>query len=279
VIWFVDAHVHYHERFGWRRFLTAAFENLDRWIAESEAGDDCAGCLCFVDQFGGVGPGELRSAVESGEATLLPAGCTLHPTAEATAFRVERADGAPLILVAGRQVATREGLEVLALSCAARIPDGLELDETIDAVQAASALTVIPWGFGKWWGARGRQVSRALQQQRAHPVYVGDNGNRLESGSGPSGLAVGDLPVLAGSDPLPLNHHRGRALSYAFRIDGELDPDAPGASLRTRIAGLPGTPSTVGRRTGLARFVTDQLHMQWQVRRRRIASSRKESTA
>jgi hypothetical protein len=279
VTWFVDAHVHYHERFGWRRFLLAAFDNLDRWIAETGASGDCAGCLCFVDQFDGVGPDELRSAVESGDSTLLPTGCTLHATDEATACRIERPDGAPLILVAGRQVATREGLEVLALSCGARIHDGLELEETIDAVQAASALTVIPWGFGKWWGARGRKVSRALEQQRDHPVYVGDNGNRLESGSGPAGLAVGVRPVLAGSDPLPLDHHRNRVLSYGFRIDGELDPDRPGASLRTRIAALPETPITLGRRARLLRFVTDQLHMQWQVRRRRIASSRKEPMA
>jgi hypothetical protein len=279
VIWFVDAHVHYHESFGWRGFLTAAFDNLDGWIAEAGASGDHAGCLCFVDQAGGKGPADLRAAVEAGDTSLLPAGCTLHATDEDAACRIERPTGAPLILVAGRQVATREGLEVLALSCADQIHDGRELEETIDAAQAVAALTVIPWGFGKWWGARGRQVSRALQQHRDRPLYVGDNGNRLESGAPPSRLADGAGVVLAGSDPLPLDHHRGRALSYGFRLEGDLDPDRPGATLRDRIAALRETPPVVGRRAGLARFVTDQLHMQWQVRRRRRASSRGESTA
>ena len=277
MIWFVDAHVHYPAQFGWRAFLEAAFANLDRWVGEVEAPAEFAGCLCFVDQAGGEGPGDLRAAVGAGESHLLPPGCELRATAEATASRIVRAQGASLLLVEGRQIATREGLEVLALSCATPLRDGLELEQTIDASQAAAALTVIPWGFGKWWGARGRLVSVALRSRREQPVYVGDNGNRLESGPAAARLEGGAGPVLAGSDPLPLDHHRDRALSYGFRIEGDLDPDRPGVTLRNHVASLRETPPTVGRRTGMARFIGDQLHMQWQLRRRRIASQRKES--
>ena len=277
VIWYLDTHVHYHRRFGWRRFLTAAFENLDRWIALDGPDGECAGCLCFVDVSDGEGPGDLRALVQSGDDTVLPEGCSLRATDEVTACRIERPHGPPLVLVEGRQLATREGLEVLALSCARPLRDGEEFERTIDAAQDVAALTVIPWGFGKWWGARGKKVDQALRSDRERPLYVGDNGNRLEAGSPASRLGGGAGPVLAGSDPLPLDHHYDRALSYGSRIEGSLDLDRPGTSLRDHVAGLRETPPTFGRRAGAVRFVTDQLRMQWQVRRRRSAIPRNEA--
>jgi hypothetical protein len=271
MIWFVDAHVHYHRDFGWRRFLDGAFVNLDRWVS-AEAGDaDVAGCLYFVDLSGEPSVLQLCERVEAGVDDLLPDGCELLPAGEPTARLLERPNGAPLVLVAGRQVATREGLEVLALSCGNAIIDGMEFGDTLDAALTAAAVTVVPWGFGKWWGARGRVVSRALAERRDRRVYLGDNGNRLAFGPPPAlfGEAQSrEVPVLPGSDPLPLSHHAARALEYGFRIEGDLDPGTPGQALRHHLDGLSEAPPVVGWRSGVARFATDQLRMQWHVRRR-----------
>ncbi len=272
MIWFVDAHVHYHERFGWRRFLDGAIANLDRWIGTESGDARVAGCLLFVDLCGESSLYHLCERVEAGDEKLLPEGCALLPTGEPTARLLERGSGAPLLLITGRQVATREGLEVLALSCGDPIADGMEFGDTIDASLASAALTVIPWGFGKWWGARGRVVSRALAERRDHRVYLGDNGNRLAFGPAPALFGSAKLrrvPVLPGSDPLPLSHHAARALEYGFRIEGDLDLSAPGQSLRHLLDELEETPPVVGWRSGVARFAADQLRMQWHVRRRR----------
>ena len=249
MIWFVDAHVHHHRSFGWRRFLDGAFANLDRW-ASAEAGDaDVAGCLFFVDLCGESSVRQLRESVEAGDDRLLPEGCELLPAGEPTALLLERRNGASLTLITGRQVATREGLEVLALSCGDPIADGMEFGNTIDAVLASAAVTIVPWGFGKWWGARGRVVSRALAERSDHRVYLGDNGNRLAFGPPPALFVEArsrGVPVLPGSDPLPLSHHVTRALEYGFRIEGDLDVQAPGQTLRLGLGQLEETPPVVG---------------------------------
>jgi hypothetical protein len=115
-----------------------------------------------------------------------PGAWTLHPTAESTALCLRRPQGPSLLMVRGRQIATREGLEVLAIGCASEIPDGLELEETILASLEADAIVVIPWGFGKWWFERGRHVARLLEGKLAQRIHLGDNGNRAALGPEPA---------------------------------------------------------------------------------------------
>ena len=69
----------------------------------------------------------------------------------------------PVLVIAGRQIVSAERIEVLALGTRTQIPDGQPLAATIDAVRADGALAVLPWGFGKWWGARGRMVDAYLE--------------------------------------------------------------------------------------------------------------------
>ena len=59
-----------------------------------------------------------------------------------------------LLIVCGSQVVAEPGLEVLVLGTARRIEDGLGIERTLQSAQAAGALPVLPWGFGKWTGRR-----------------------------------------------------------------------------------------------------------------------------
>lgn len=266
--WFVDAHVHHHPCFDWRDQIEGAFAHLARWSERVRETSPPIGVLCFVDLQDRPALARLVDAPDG----KLPAGCTMEATLEKTAWRVSGPRGASLLLLAGRQIATREGLEVLAISCSEEIPDRLSLAETLTASLGAAALTVIPWGFGKWWLGRGETVSAAFAAPRAGRVYLGDNGNRAAIGPEPGLFSTSrqrGLPLVSGSDPLPFASHARRALGYAFRLDGELDPRRPGAVLRDALASLDRTPPMVGDRTALPRFVLDQVHMQWQVRRRR----------
>lgn len=262
--WLVDAHVHYHPCFGWDRFLAGAADHLDRAAARRPGDEVTAGCLLFVHVAGEPTLVRLRTRGAEGDRTL-PARWTLRETAEDTAIRLERTDGAPLLLVQGRQVATREGLEVLALACGRSIPDGLDLEATVDAALEAGAVAVIPWGFGKWWLRRGRILGHLLGSARGDRVHLGDNGNRPARGPTPAPFRAarerGRL-ILPGSDPLPFDHHARRALSYGFWMTGELDPDRPGASLRAWLRTDPPCPRPVGRLRGTFGFVADQLRMQ-----------------
>lgn len=272
--WLVDAHVHYQDCFGWDRFLTAAFDNLDAVNSASSDTPASAGCLAFVDVEQSSTFGRLQAldlVRDLPELRRRHGECALEATEDAAALVLRRAQGAPLFLLAGRQMATREGLEVLALGTLTRLEERLSLEDSIRAALEAEALTVVPWGFGKWSFARGRMVESLLDGALASSIHLGDNGNRAQLGGEPELFArarARGMRLLSGSDPLPLSHHARRALSYGFRLTGELDPSRPVRSLR-RVAEPSAEISNFGRLCPLPRFVVDQLRMQIHARRRR----------
>ena len=83
--------------------------------------------------------------------------------------------GETLVLVAGRQIQTLEGLEALALGTDSEFPDGLELTAALAEVRASGALAVLPWGFGKWWFRRGQLARKAIDSAAANEFFLGDN--------------------------------------------------------------------------------------------------------
>jgi hypothetical protein len=128
---------------------------------------------------------------------------------------------------------------------------------------------VLPWGVGKWLGARGTVVARVLADPKWRRVFLGDNGNRLELGPEPAQFKLArraGRAVLPGSDPLPLPGEEVRVGAYGFAVDVALDPLRPAAALLARLAN--GSPYVVfGRREPLTRFVGNQLALKLKSRR------------
>lgn len=250
-----DAHVHFHRGFGRDAFLDGALRNFRRGAADLGLAGPLTGCLLLTESAGACF--FRRSQDGGGEGVW-----SFVATAEPESLVARRGDDR-LILIAGRQVVAREGLEVLALATAEDFPEGLPLNETLDRIRAAGALPVLPWGFGKWWFSRGARVARELAARRGE-LYLGDNAGRpafvLEPRLFRAAAELG-VPVLPGSDPLPLPSHAGRAGSHGFLLSGTLDEDRPAWSLaqrvrRVRAAG--GRLRPFGRRAGIVRFCRDQ---------------------
>ena len=188
----------------------------------------------------------------------------LAVTGEGISLLARGPEGAMLLLVAGRQVATRERLEVLALGCRTDLEEGAPVNETLEAVRRAGGLSVLPWGFGKWWGKRGRIVRRLLDEAWPGELFLGDNGNRPRAAPRPALFGEAEargLSVLPGSDPLPLASHVRRLGSYGLVLPTKLDFATPAERLKSllRRSSLPG--SWTGRREGPIRFVSDQLRI------------------
>lgn len=189
----------------------------------------------------------------------------LSPTGERESLVASRSTGETLIFVAGRQIAARERIEVLALGRDVDVPDGLSLEETLCRVRESGALPVLPWGVGKWSGRRGALVA-AILDQPAGELYLGDNSNRLRLAGTPRLLREArerGLIVLPGSDPLPFASHARRAGSFGFVLEGTLDPLRPAADLLRRVRALREQPRTYGRGETLPRFLRDQASLQW----------------
>jgi hypothetical protein len=256
-----DAHVHVYPEFDVPRLLDAASANLAG--AARTIGVDTPRAFAYL----------LLSETRSSDFFQRAAGggADLGPwrpsaTGEPESLRLEHPARPPLVLVAGRQVRTEEGLEVLALGTRATFRDGAPFDVALHQVSESAAITVLPWGLGKWWGRRGRTVWRAVADRLRSPVgrlALGDDGGRPRWTPRPSilrrGAAAGAL-VLRGSDPLPLPGQESRVGEVGFAVIGHGDPDRPLAAL-TGALDREGRPVRFGGGQGVASFLGDQLRL------------------
>ena len=266
----VDGHVHMHECFDVPAVFDAAAANFAAAARDLGATRPYDAVLCLVEsenehfldgvrtrRIGRVWRGRhgYWEAEESSEPETL----------------LVRCGGTRLAVIAGRQLVTRERLEVLALGTTAELPNGEPIEATLTAVRDAGAAAVLPWGVGKWLGARGAVIARVLADPKWRHVLLGDNGNRLQLGPDPAQLTAArraGRSVLPGSDPLPLAGQETRVGAYGFAVDIALDSLRPAAALLALLAS--GSPLVAfGRREQLTRFVGNQLALRLQSRPRR----------
>jgi hypothetical protein len=183
-------------------------------------------------------------------------------------------EGRAVAVVCGRQVRAADGLEIAALGTLANFGDGRPFAESLAEVLDAGAIAAIPWGFGKWLGARGRRVEATLAERHEGEVFLADSGARSWAAREPSLIrrARGrGVRVLAGSDPFPFAADCRRAGSFGFLAGIEPDPDRPLDSLRRWLRSPHAVPRLYGRPSGPFRFLVNQFGVQVHNRLRRDA--------
>lgn len=255
----LDGHVHIYPCFDRAEFLHAALENGRE--AARGLGMEAGGAVCLLMSETAVDHAfrELR------DGRGLPGPWTAEPGGDGCSLRLRRGENETLILVAGRQIATREGLEVLALARDEEYPDGRSLEETLERVEESGAVPVIPWGFGKWWFGRRRLLLALLERRAPGSLFLGDNGGRPALTPRPRifewARRKGFL-LLPGTDPLPFPEQARTVGGVGFVLRGELDEGRPGESLRGLLSGLREQPPVFGRFESLFRFCRYQVAMQ-----------------
>jgi hypothetical protein len=197
----------------------------------------------------------------------------LSQTSEPTSMVALHASGERLLLLGGRQISTRERLEVLALGSELELPSGRSLQETIASVRETGAIAVIPWGFGKWWFHRSRAVADALASSPPGGLFVGDNSSR------PRGVPRSSIFELAasrgiynlpGSDPLPLSWEIRKPGRFGCVLHEPIDLARPAESLIQALRGLRAQPPLFGRLSSIAEFTRSQMALR--LRRRSPAA-------
>ncbi|MYD85026.1 MAG: hypothetical protein F4137_17350 [Acidobacteria bacterium] len=253
----LDGHVHFHPCFDPDRFFDSALANFRKATSAVRRDAVPAGWLLFSESSGMDYFRRFRTAAGR------PAhgGWIFHRTDEADSLVARGTGGGSLLLVAGRQLVTAEGLEVLALCCDADLDDGLPLPAAVEAARARDAIVVLPWGFGKWWLRRGSLAARFVRSARPTDIFLGDNGGRTGFLGTPRLFRLAarrGIGVLAGSDPFPLYREAKRVGGFGFALDGTVDPLRPAAGIR-RLLRTEGRPLPYGRPVGPLEFLRNQL--------------------
>ncbi len=200
-------------------------------------------------------------------------GVTVEPGPDTDTLQLRHpAHPHPLLVFAGRQIVTAERLEVLALTRDLDVIDGLSISETLQRVHDGGAWPCLAWAPGKWWGRRGRILSELLANQ-SQRVAIGDTALRPRGWREPSlmqAAAQRNLPVLAGSDPLPFPGEEKRGGQYGFQIllDG-YDQRQPAAALRAALARGNRVIQRIGHRCGPCAWLYGQIRHRQQRRAKR----------
>ncbi len=175
-----------------------------------------------------------------------------------TSIILRKANQPDIIVVAGRQIACAERIEILALATRATFHDGTPAKVAIAEALASGAIPVLAWGVGKWLLKRAKVVAALLESFDDKQLLIGDPSLRPVFWPTPRLMAVAAKKghrVIAGSDPLPPKSEETRVGQYAdFAQDAFLDLSSP---LTSQIVSILTTHplSRAGHRAGLIEFL------------------------
>jgi hypothetical protein len=236
-----DAHVHVYPFYSPRLALDTLRRNL-------VALDRNAICLAFLAERADC---RFFADFARNGARLLDAPVELDVLGECLVLR-ER-NFPDLFLFAGRQIVTRERVEILALTTDVAPPDGLPAADTVGRIQESGGIPVISWAPGKWFFARKKVVADLLERFAPGSLLVGDTSLRPRGWLMPAlmkqALADG-FGLVAGSDPLPVPGEEAVMGTYGIEVDAPFAVSDPVNSVRAML-GKPGfCPRLRGARCG-----------------------------
>jgi hypothetical protein len=287
----VDAHVHIHACYEPDELFDNAFANLSRAAGLSSPKSTATALPerraffllmteCAQDDYFGA-LRQLAQRTRGAEGGNGASGrldlerWSVAPTAEDISLLAQRqpagaANGREIYIVAGRQIACREGLEVLVIGTTRRFEDGRPIREILTETEALGVPRVIPWGPGKWFFRRGKLLNELLREFRKPTLFLGDEGGRPGFWGYPAHfgraaqLGIRDLP---GTDPLPFPHDVTKVGLMGLRVPVDLDRTRPAASLLRALIEEQAPYERFATLEPPLRFVRNQIGMQLRKRR------------
>ena len=238
-----DTHVHIYPCQDTGRAFSVLSQNLMRLSG------DAVFRLAFLTERAEC---HLFDDLRSGRVTP-PLGFEIGKTGDEAALWVLRDGKRDFLLFAGRQIVTRERLEVLCLAAACNIPDGQPTAEVVKQVQASGGLPVIAWSPGKWFFRRGAIVKQMIDIHHPGALALGDTTLRPTMWPTPGLMNYGrelSHRVIAGTDALPVAGEERLLATYGSILDMPFDPEHPARSFVQAFTNGDVVTRTVGRRSG-----------------------------
>ncbi len=208
----LDTHLHLYPVYD----LSRAFNQLlDR---SAHLGDQVSRAACLAERH------DCQYFKQLLEGEIKLSGFNVEQVVENEIRLTRDSDQLSLNLLPGRQVITRENIEILALSCPEMIADGQPALDVIFQLNQLNRIPVIAWSPGKWFGERGKLVKRLITELDRQDFLIGDTTLR-PYGWGIPGLMKQaqqlGFAVIAGSDPLPFSGEENWLGAYYTVIESE----------------------------------------------------------
>lgn len=159
-----------------------------------------------------------------------------------------------LYLFPGRQIITKERIEILSLTIDQQIGDGLPARKVVDRIKQNKGVPVLSWAPGKWFFKRKKVVQYLLDANQPGSLLIGDT--TLRPTCWPQPLLMRravrkGFTIISGSDPLPFAGEEDVMGRYGIILDTDFDPDNPVGSIRSILTQPGPKPSLVGKRGGI----------------------------
>jgi len=103
----------------------------------------------------------------------------------------------------GWQWVTSESLELLTIGDRSTLSEFTPLQDWLPTITNSGGVALLPWGFGKWTGARGKIIEK-WKDSLPRGAYFADSYNRPAKTLGWKDIFAGSKGRLDGSDPLPM---------------------------------------------------------------------------
>lgn len=255
----IDTHSHFHNKFEADIFFNCAWNNFAR---------------VFMDKGSDKNPGNgvfiLLLLFQSGvniskrltEILINSHEWQIQGETGDSFFKLESNQGKVLFIAGGYQLISREKIELLQLFPVEFASENIPAAEMADSLIKNDQIVIIPWGFGKWTGKRGKIVKKIFENKQ---VLAADTLNRGTLWPYPKLLKFAQARnhnILIGTDPLPLKsevHKTGLSGIYLF---DEFDFENPAAYLKKIFKKKPPVYKIYSKNISMFRFIFVQVYMQ-----------------
>jgi hypothetical protein len=224
-----DTHVHLYPCYDVSAALRFAAENLAALSSDSCPESERVGVLFLTERR------DCSFFEDLKRGKLLLAGWKIEVLQDGVLRLLGGSSDGALLVAPGRQIVTRERLEVLGLAMAGLVMDGLPAEETLARIRGLGGVAVLNWSPGKWFFGRGLVVRKLIEESAPADFLIGDIAMRPSLWLEPRLMRLArrrGFGLAAGSDPLPFAGEERKVGSFGMAGRAELSMDAPLESLR-----------------------------------------------
>ncbi len=257
----VDGHVLFYSCYDPAKFFDAAVNNMDAMFHSIYPNDDkFIKILLFTEGKQNDYFSQFRSNGIDGQ----PSDYTFERTSEDCSLILKKKNKTLCYIMAGRQIVTKEGLEVLSVLSSQKIPDGLPIEEVLQELISKRNIAVLAWGVGKWFFKRGKTIKRIIERYHSPYLFIGDSSARPSFWPIPKLYNIAekhDVGIIRGSDPLPFMEEINRVGTFGFIIEGNWQEGKPAEYFRNILVAPDKIINNFGYQEKTANFLKRQLKL------------------